>query len=768
MIKPLRRLLPALGLSLLVLAVFFGKNLLHLNSIYFSAGGDGFKSYYGSLYHIRYDTLASRTVAMNYPFGEMTAFTDNQPLVTDLIRFADHRVADVDRYTVGMINGAMLLAFVLGVLFLFLILAEAGVSWWFGALASVGIAMLSPQVARMGGHYSLSWLVWLPALVYWMIRFERSRSAGYVLLTGVTVWLAGRMHLYFVGFAGLLTGGYWLWRFVFYKKSGTLWYRDLLFLFIQLFLPLVLIQSGILLNDTVTDRTAYPYGFHVFMGHPAAVFLPSGKPWVFVREHMKVFDHISWEALSWIGTAATAGLLGALVVWVAGRVRKQTITVEPARESFLLFFWISVAVLLFSFGIPFIFGLGNLADQLGPVRQLRALGRFAWLFYYMANLLVFAGLYRLAFRKPASAVWKTVAFAALALLWYEGSWNMLDNTRRLNNRIPELEDRENTTEANQWVSHVNAAEYQAIIPLPYFHVGSENIWIDATHQVKETAMVASLKTGLPLTGVELSRTSLSQTFLLYSLFTEPLERLELPAYLPDGRPFLVLRMNGYQPGEADQRLLEGASELFSNDRFTLLRLPADSIGRLHENWRRKVIREFEGSRKYARGSRLFSDTAAFFRVWSFNDRGAFTSLRGDGAFTLPARSWETLCEDTLKGVPPGTRMILGFWIHQYRKDGYLRGNLELIQKKESEEKPTGYFYSDFFRHLAAFQDDWALVEFGFETRSWDEIIKLSVRNDVLPDRNYTLDELMLRQEGPVVWEEEEPHLYRNGRKFRKL
>ncbi len=756
-----------LALSVAALFLFPAEVIRDLNSTYFSSGGDGFKSYYGALYHVQYDTLASRTLAMNYPFGEMTAFTDNQPLITGVVRFIDRHLWNIDRYTTGMMNGGMLLAFILGALFIFLILSETKVSWWYGAISSVGIAMLSPQIARMGGHYSLSWLVWIPAMLYWMIRFDKTRSVVYVLLAGLTVWLAGKMHLYFIGFFGILTGSYWLWRFVFYKKTQTVWYRDLLYFALEFMVPVLVIQSGILLNDTVTDRTAYPFGFEVFMGHPAAVFLPSGRPWAFVPRLVKVFSHISWESLSWIGTVATAGLVVSVVRVAVLLVRKQARESNPEIGQVMLFFWISVAALFFSFGIPFVFGLETLADHLGPVRQLRALGRFAWLFYYMVNILVFASLYHKAFRNPASLTWKILSLAALVLLLYEGSWNVWGNTRNLNNRMPQLDDRENLSDANQWTHLVNAADYQAIIPVPYFHVGSENIWIDATHQVKETAMTAALKTGLPLTGVELSRTSISQTYTSYALFTEPLQRLDFPDYLPDNRPFLILKMNSYEPDEAIEWFLSGAEPVTSNGRFTLLRLPVSHIRSLHETWRNRVFREFETSRHYSMENRRVSDTSACYVFRSFDHLGSFTSLRGEGAFTLPAREWHTLYEDTLKGVPPGNKMVLSFWVNQFQKDAYLRGNIELIQKKSGEDKPTGYFYSDFFRHLAAFQDDWALVELSFETQSWDEIIQLSVRNNVLPGRKYTLDELLVRKEGTIIWEEDAKYLYRNGRRFQK-
>ena len=52
-------------------------------------------------------------------------------------------------------------------------------------------------------------------------------------------------------------------------------------------------------------------------------------------------------------------------------------------------FWASFAALLYSFGLPFILGLEFLVEYLGPLQQIRSIGRFTWLFYFAINLVVF-------------------------------------------------------------------------------------------------------------------------------------------------------------------------------------------------------------------------------------------------------------------------------------------------------------------------------------------------------------------------------------------
>jgi hypothetical protein len=87
---------------------------------------------------------------MNYPFGELYTYTDGQLPVVNAIRFISGHLFDIRDYTVAVLNLLMLFSIVAGAIFICLILMETGVSWWYSALASVGIAILSPQIGRYG------------------------------------------------------------------------------------------------------------------------------------------------------------------------------------------------------------------------------------------------------------------------------------------------------------------------------------------------------------------------------------------------------------------------------------------------------------------------------------------------------------------------------------------------------------------------------------------------------------------------------------------
>ncbi|MBN2262974.1 MAG: hypothetical protein JW735_08680, partial [Prolixibacteraceae bacterium] len=163
-------------LSLLLVYLTFGKIIPEINNVYFSKNGDGFRTYYGMYYHAEYDSSYHQIGAMNYPYGELLNFTDCQPPVSNSIRFISNNITDITAYTTGINNGLMILSMILASIFIFLILKKLKLSWWFASPVALSIVFLSPQIQRMGGHFSLSWMFWIPLSIYLLMRFNKKES----------------------------------------------------------------------------------------------------------------------------------------------------------------------------------------------------------------------------------------------------------------------------------------------------------------------------------------------------------------------------------------------------------------------------------------------------------------------------------------------------------------------------------------------------------------------------------------------------------------
>ena len=751
-------------LSLLTIVFFFGTILKNPNNNYFSAGGDGFKSYYGAMYHLEYDSTYFQFKGMNYPYGESVFFTDNQPLLTNIVKLISSNVIDIRGNIVGIINLSMILSILIAAVFLFLLLFELGVSWWFAALASIGICMLSPQIGRMGGHFSLSHLFWIPLMLYLILRFSKKPGWKLSIVIAFVGLLAASMHLYFAAFYGLLITFYWLFTKNWIKENWKARRNAFFHWFVQACVCFILLELIVGASDHVSDRTSHPYGNLVYLAHPVSVFLPGGAPYGFVPKLISVFNHIEWEGFAFIGIAALIGFLiglGILFIKVFNGKAFWKISDVPVLTTF---FWASFVALLLSFGIPFVFGLEWMLDYLGPFRQLRGLGRFAWLFYYVVNVLVFYQLHQwfiLQKRRPLAIL---VVLAAFSLLFIDGYYNTRNTAGQLENRKPVIEDKNNELPENKWVGQLDISQFQAIIPLPYFHVGSENIWIDGEFNSLENTLVASLKTGLPTTAVMMGRTSLGQTYRNYSLLMEPIHEFNILGDFKSKKDILLLRMKGYQPNMDELRLQDASIFLIGNDLFDLFRLPFDSLKQVPDNYQKKVLSGFNPEQLFKKDELLLSDTSSFFFYQNYEDE-TNSAFLGKGAHTLRVFDWNNLLNQKLLKAKKGETYLASFWLKDFQKDAYPRFNIEMDQIGENGQI-VDYFYSDIHRYIRAIDQNWALFEIPITVKEDNVLLKIAIRNNVLRKANYVMDEFLIRKSDCNLFQQSDGLLIKNTRKFK--
>ena len=388
-------------LALLVILFFFGNILRNPNQTYFAPGGDGFKSYYGAIYHLECDSTYFKFEGMNYPYGESVFFTDNQPLLANTVKWISNNMVDIRENIVGIINLSMIFSVLIAAIFLFLLFNELAVCWWFASLASVGICMLSPQIGRMAGHFSLSHLFWIPAMLYLIIRFSKKPGWGLSAIIALVGFLAASMQLYFIGFYGLLLTFYWLFAKNWFRESWIARRNSLLHWFLQIGVPFILLEILMISTDPMTDRTSHPYGFLTYLAHPVSVLLPGGTPYSFVPKYIRVFNHIDWEAYAFIGIAAPSGSLTGTVLFLKKLFTGKDFWNVSSNSVLPAFFWASFVALLLSFGKYF--PLYRLFYMLPMVSSIRNPNKFLQVFQIAAGILAAGGL-DVILRRPA---WST-------------------------------------------------------------------------------------------------------------------------------------------------------------------------------------------------------------------------------------------------------------------------------------------------------------------------------------------------------------------------
>lgn len=748
-----------------VLLAFFGPLVFHANSVYFGASGDGMQSYFTILYHVQHDTSFWQFDGMNYPFGEQVFFTGCMPLITNALILL-RPVIDLTGYTVGIVNLSMLFSIVVSAQFLFLILQHFRVSSLVSIVTAVGIAFLSPQIDRLGGHYSLTFQFIIPLALWKAIGFYEDPTWKKALIMGFWAWIAATLHFYLFAFVSLIFGGVGLYRLIENRFQLRIVAWQLLFWVLQVGIPLFAVQALQRVNNPVTDRTSHPWGFFEYLASPAGILLSENRfysPWLNAL-FSPTFPQ--WEGRSFVGLLTFLGVGIVLISWVRSWFRAPKnvcyLSKDPIWNALL---WTAVVAFALAIGIPFVFPWGKpLMEHIGILRQLRGVGRFAWVFYYVVSLYTVLYLYRWSAKRKG---WVSTALfsALLGLLVYDAWKNVDGKDQWLNNRFEILEDEANQLAQNKWISSIQKSDFAAIIPLPYVHIGSENIWIYNETDIQNQAYFLSLKTGIPLYSVSLSRTSLRQTYANYALLQEPYRPLEILKHLPKDKDFLVL----VKPNElkkSEQEWLKNAQKLYETPAYHVYRLAIssfqDAVSHARKRQAIKALKSIPKTRYLA------SDSLCGYRIEHFDELATRKKYRGKGAKPLVLKQATRIFDEQL---PFDTdSLILSFWVSDFTTDLTPRTTMEIAVFYEDEKVAPTVYYFQWKDGFQVIDGEWALIEYVVELPKDPARLQVTVWNDNFVDRTQTVfvDEWMLYPaDCQFGWEEPNQAIVINNRTLRK-
>ncbi|MEN9972390.1 MAG: hypothetical protein RIS20_737 [Bacteroidota bacterium] len=559
-----------LGLTVVFLAWELPTLLFHPNEYLLTADGDGLKSYYSFVYHLTFDSTLFHFGGMNYPHGEHYLYTDGFPAIAWLIQLLPF----LKPYGIFIIHFTLIISLLFTPLFIYLILRKFHVHQWIAIFGALSLFILQPQFPRLFSHLSLAYSIFFPLSWYLLLRFKEQHSS----LKWIGLLIINQLFWYFMhpylGF--MVTVFYGIDWVIEQVKKGTL-FRQRLITFVPVILPVLLVQLLLKLTDSIGDRPTTPYGFFEYQAHWKSIFLPDSGPihdWI---AHYISFGEFRWEGYAYIGFLSILLLLfgvGFLIWSVLNKSKKKTEFPPQWIPALLAAFFL----LILSFGFPFN-GNPHWLDYLTFLKQFRALGRFSWVFYYVIGVLGIYLLNILYDRFRGLEIKHRFQHKTLILILLLLCLQIKEGLSLL--KIPEHFEKN----IFDW-KHLSSAEKQlirsadkikpevkAILPLPWFHIGSEIYGKEANPSTLRNSFLLSAHTGIPIYAVMLGRTSKQQTidyfhFFLCSQHTSKSSYLPLLIY---HNPSVGLY------GEDEQKLLSDANQLNANSIGELLILKKNQI-----------------------------------------------------------------------------------------------------------------------------------------------------------------------------------------------
>ncbi|MEZ4966407.1 MAG: hypothetical protein R2791_14290 [Saprospiraceae bacterium] len=740
------------------------------NDFMFGESPDGFKNYMTSSWHVQNDTSYVHYRGMSYPFGEHVLFTDNQPVISAAMQWWHKHISSLSGKTVGVINRIQLLSLLFGVAILFLLLRKLHLPAWYAGLAALAILFLSPQNIRFDGHFGLSHTWVFPLMLLWLCRYEERYSRRYQsLMIGILVWVSAQLHFYYFGLAALFLGLYTLVQLISEPSLRNLRVR-LSHLVVMILLPFVLLNIWVHWVDYATDRPANPWGFTTYIGYWEGILLPyeNFPLYQWIDQHLIKIRRVDIETQAYVGMAATVFTVWALFFRRLRPFEREwdEMAYHRVHRRYLRGIFIAAFVLvLFSCGFPFaISGMEWMVNYFGPLRQFRGLGRFTWAFYYVINILMFYVMWNRSIRFKGFSGGRypwfrwVIALAPLVVMGAE-AWYFQKNRKLVLN--PNIAKKEVFAAApDHWLNKVDFSGYQALMPLPYYHIGSENIWMDIDGRLFKQMQTTALHTGLPDMGVFMSRTSIGNMIKSVQFAMNPFEPPELLDELPDDRP-IALMVNPDRWEEAKQKsghLLDKATLVYEHPELKIMSLMPDSVRAYSREQALGVAAEADAEALYPAGNGWRSNRDA---GWSaslsydsltrtehvFQGGGAYKGNIGDTTWIWKSR------------IPKGEYRI-SLWIYA-KQDMGLTDELKIIQNSREDGHEINFKHEGLRFYLQAIVDGWALFDLDFTVYDDNSNTRIFLQKKAV-DEPFFLDEVLIRRADVNLYRKDRNWVVRNN------
>ena len=729
-------------ITFIVLLFFYGRVILSPNSYLLCNSGDGLKTYFVYQYHIDNDSTYNNTSAINYPYGEIHIFTDGETLFANTFKILKSVLPSLAEYSIGFLNLLMILSSCICAVFLFLILRKFEVSKITSMAGSVLISMLSPQLLRYLGHPSLSYTFIIPMIWYFQLQFFENSNWKNTLKIFLLLFLSPFIHTYYILICGLFLFLNWT-IYLLLKKNIRLFVKSLQHIVVQTALPILLFQAYVSLIDNHIDRSDEPLGLLNYTTSFSSIFTPNQGPFKPFFNSLSNLSDEQWEGFSYIGTAVLLLLLVSIIIHVLSKLRITGIAPSKLPIPLKCAIIASLIILVYSFGYPFKWNLSFVNNYLFLLKQFRALGRFSWVFYYVISVYAvwfIHSLQKYFYAEKKKYLYYAICSVFISIQGIEAFTYHKFLSEKIGNKSNQFNHDLLDINYKNALGAIISNKYQAIIPLPYFHVGSESQTRVAPDSTMKAAMLLSYYSRIPLLASSSARCSMKESKKLMQLFGPSYIYKVAQNDFNSHKPFLVLYAKD-ELLEDEHALLEKSKKIFSNDHLELYELEFDD---LFVNTELEEIRKFENRRDslFTNGEFLTTNNSNEIYYDDFEELKSDTALLSNGAKKGKIKDYLTLLESRKFEPKVGIEYIASFW--HYNKGTFINSGMAIVEQVNSFGHENKWIANSNLSTSANIVEDWSLIELKFTLKEKGNSISIFTHGDEKIEKITYRDNLLIR------------------------
>ena len=723
--------------------------------------GDGIKNIYTYLFHVLYGE-GLWFEGGNYPYGEHVTYTDNQPILAVTMAYLNQHFHFDRELALSVFHLIIPLGFILGFIYTYKILELFDLPKWYSFTLSLIIIFLAPQSLRITGHFGMVYVNYIPMQFYWLYKYSKSNLKKYPYYIGFLSLIMPFFHMYFAAFTLVWVGSYSVAHFITSTDSKKIKYKHLIPLWILALITLIVVFSFVKLTDPITDRPVEPYG--ILNG------CTKGKD-IFTSQFSPIWQtilNISPEKAEMIEGSCYIGLTALIITLIITFLfLKSTIK----KTSFNLPFdtnidkkWIIMGfiTLVFAMGVPFVWNMEFLYNLVPPMKQFRTLGRYSWTFYFMASIFSAVVLYQyVEHLKSKNLIQKSklILFGGILIWAIESSGNIIKirdvigNGPKFYKEIFALNSDQMSLKKYLEKNQLKPDSFQAMMFIPFTHIGSEKIWIEKDKIGAESMSLLSalsLQTGLPFINQLMSRTSWSQTFHQIEMIEGEQDAYDqFCQYRFDqfnNKPILIIVPSTYTELPIYFRWHKLAGNLVGTGEYSMYKMYPNEVKLFCQN----AISNVQKSKWFDKKNHQdYSDTVIQFGLQSEAKNTFYHSKHWKSSFNISKINKEFIDSFTFDSLTrPKLNVEFSIWVN-VPKSNYRSSKFKIHLQKKNGKDSVLDIDTKWSTQVISSDSIWMRCGYQFSIPKGYHSMKIMVEND-RGKNGYSLQNLMVREVSTIV------------------
>ncbi|MBC7126003.1 MAG: hypothetical protein H5T24_10270, partial [Bacteroidales bacterium] len=285
--------------------------------------------------------------------------------------------------------------------------------------------------------------------------------------------------------------------------------------------------------------------------------------------------------------------------------------------------------------------------------------------------------------------------------------------------------------------NINIDEFQAIMPIPFFSVGSENYWHESASLGSMVKMYAlSQLTGLPLNATYTSRSSVWRCVENLNLIMEPLQQFPVLKYYDRSKDILLfVDPKCDKINDNERRIISISSLIDTLWGQEIRRLKIDDLARLPELFRNEYLKNLSETPDTLISNYYFQE---------FENTSTPVAFTGNGALKINRRGYTNLYWGRLPNNST-SEITVSFWVNRMKADIVPRNRIEIVTGKEEGKWETWNGFG-FMEKTKAFWNDWALVEYSLKLNNPSDFICISIAPLLAKSEDVYIDNFLIKGE----------------------